>query len=168
METARNTSTKRTYYIYIALLFVYDTRTIKGNGIFLPLLGALYFLLFVLMIICSAAKYALKNWLFVRGAAARFYLFPLRVFCFSFMLLLFSFFVFVLSSLFFVFMFGIYLFFSSLFVSFFGISIFVVCVLLFPFAFPLPCFLVSFFPFPFVCWFSFFALIWLHSCFLYI
>lgn len=50
----------------------------------------------------------LKVGFFVRGAAARFYLFPLRVFCFSFVMLLFFVprlcaFVFVLSSLFLVF-----------------------------------------------------------------
>ena len=69
-------------------------------------------------------KYALKSWLFVRGAAARFYLFPLRVF-----LLL----VYVASffrSLSLCFRFSLSLFFV------FVILLFVVCVLLFPFCFP--------------------------------
>lgn len=43
-------------------------------------------------------KYSLKKWLFVRGAAARFYLSALRVFCFSFVLLLFLFLVFLVVA----------------------------------------------------------------------
>ena len=87
-------------------------------------------------IIRARRKYVLESWLFVRGAAARFYLVILRVF-FVFRLCVrhLSFFVPLSFRL-----------------CVFVVCLFVLCVFLF--SFPLlcfACFLVSFFPFPFLC-----------------
>lgn len=126
---------------------------------FLPLFVR-YLLAFLLAcgIIQARQKYALKSWLFVRGAAARFYLCLLRV-AFRLCVWHFFFLVFVcfFLSLAFVFFCSLSLCFRFslslflVFVCFFLLVFFffVLCVLLFPFPFPFPCFLVR--------WFYFFA-----------
>ena len=115
-----NTSTKRTYRIYIGMLVVYNTRTMMGNGVFDALVQCVR-CLFVLMVYLQARrKIRAKKIAFLRAARRRAFIYAFCAFFVSRIHVwhsLFLFLVFVLSFLsLFVFVFCV----SIIFVLVFG------------------------------------------------
>ena len=160
-----NTSTKRTYRIYIDMVVSFNTCTIIENGVFDALVQCVRFSFLCGNIIRARQKCALKiGFLCARRGGSLLFM-PFARFCFlPFMLL--SILLRVLFLAFYVASFSFFVFvLSSLAVAFFGILLFVLCVLLFPLLTYLLTYLLSFLLF--VGFLSFLRYI-VVRCFLYI